>query len=105
MLPNASSRNLPAISEIAYSPLAIVVSRNSPVKNLQELLATAREKPASLSYGMPGNGTSAHLPGELPNYMAKVKIQAIPYNGGAPALTAVIAGEIPMSGNPRPDMV
>src|SRR5437870_1138620 len=85
-LPYDTFKDFTAISEIAYSPLAIVVSKNSPVKNLQELLATAREKPESLSYGMSGNGTSAHLAGELLNYMAKVKIQAIPYKGGAPAL-------------------
>jgi tripartite-type tricarboxylate transporter receptor subunit TctC len=90
---------------VAYSPLAIVVSKNSPAKNLQELLASAREKPEALSYGMSGNGTSAHLAGELLNYMAKVKILAIPYKGGAPALTAVIAGEIPMSVNPLPEVV
>lgn len=68
------------------------------------MLATAREKPESLSYGMSGNGTSAHLAGELLNYMAKVKIQAIPCRGVAPALTAVIAGEIPMSVNPLPEV-
>ena len=104
-LPYDTFKDFTAISEVAYSPLAIVVSRNSPAKNLQELLASAREKPESLSYGMSGNGTSAHLAGELLNYMAKVKILAIPYKGGAPALTAVIAGEIPMSVNPLPEVV
>ena len=69
------------------------------------MLATARAKPESLSYGMSGNGTSVHLAGELLNYMAKVKILAIPYKGGAPALTAVISGEIPVSINPLPEVV
>jgi tripartite-type tricarboxylate transporter receptor subunit TctC len=104
-LPYDTFKDFTAISEVAYSPLAIVVSKNSPAKNLQELLASAREKPEALSYGMSGNGTSAHLAGELLNYMAKVKILAIPYKGGAPALTAVIAGEIPMSVNPLPEVV
>ena len=104
-LPYDTFKDFTAISEIAYSPLAIVVSKNSPVKNLEELLAGARAKPGSLSYGMSGNGTSAHLAGELLNHMAKVKIQAIPYKGGAPALTAVIAGEIPVSVNPLPEVV
>jgi len=75
------------------------------MKNLGDLLASARAKPESLSYGMSGNGTSAHLAGELLNYLAKVKIQSIPYKGGAPALTAVIAGEIPISVNPLPEVV
>jgi tripartite-type tricarboxylate transporter receptor subunit TctC len=104
-LPYDTFKDFTAISEIAYSPLAIVVSKTNSVKNLQELLATARAKPEALSYGMSGNGTSAHLAGELLNHMAKVKIQAIPYKGGAPALTAVIAGEIPMSVNPLPEVV
>src|SRR6478609_1130070 len=104
-LPYDTFKDFTAISEVAYSPLAIVVSKNSPAKNLGDLLATARAKPESLSYGMSGNGTSAHLAGELLNYMAKVRIQAIPYKGGAPALTAVIAGEIPISVNPLPEVV
>ena len=104
-LPYDTFKDFTAISEVAYSPLAIVVSKDSPMKSLGDLLATARAKPESLSYGMSGNGTSAHLAGELLNYMAKVKIQAIPYKGGAPALTAVIAGEIPMSVNPLPEVV
>jgi tripartite-type tricarboxylate transporter receptor subunit TctC len=104
-LPYDTFKDFTAISEIAYSPLAMVVSKTNSVKNLQELLATARAKPEALSYGMSGNGTSAHLAGELLNHMAKVKIQAIPYKGGAPALTAVIAGEIPMSVNPLPEVV
>jgi tripartite-type tricarboxylate transporter receptor subunit TctC len=104
-LPYDTFKDFTAISEVAYSPLAIVVAKNNPAKNLQELLATARAKPESLSYGMSGNGTSAHLAGELLNHMAKVKIVAIPYKGGAPALTAVIAGEIPMSFNPMPEVV
>jgi tripartite-type tricarboxylate transporter receptor subunit TctC len=104
-LPYDTFKDFTAISEVAYSPLAIVVSKDSGVKDLQGLLTLAREKPDALSYGMSGNGTSAHLAGELLNFMAKVKILSIPYKGGAPALTAVIAGEIPMSVNPLPEVV
>src|SRR5712672_1951306 len=104
-LPYDTFKDFTAISEVASSPLAIVVSQKSDVKNLQELLAAAKQKPDSLSYGMSGNGTSAHLAGELLNYMAGVKILAIPYKGGAPALTAVLAGDIPMSINPMPEVV
>lgn len=104
-LPYDTFKDFTAISEIAYSPLAIVVSKDSPMKTLADLLTTARAKPGSLSYGMSGNGTSAHLAGELLNHMAKVKLQSIPYKGGAPALTAVIAGEIPISVNPLPEVV
>ncbi|MET0971086.1 MAG: tripartite tricarboxylate transporter substrate binding protein [Tardiphaga sp.] len=104
-LPYDTFKDFTAISEVAYSPLAIVVSKDSEVKDLQGLLTAARDKPDALSYGMSGNGTSAHLAGELLKYMAKVKIVSIPYKGGAPALTAVIAGEIPMSVNPLPEVI
>ena len=104
-LPYDTFKDFTAISEIAYSPLAIVVSKDNPAKNLQELLALAKAKPDALSYGMSGNGTSAHLAGELLNHMAGAKIVAIPFKGGAPALTSVMAGDIPMSINPLPEII
>lgn len=104
-LPYDTFKDFTGITEVAFSPLAIVVAKNNAARNLQELLAVAKQKPDSLSYGMSGNGTSAHLAGELLNYMAGIKIQAIPYKGGAPALTAVLAGDIPMSINPLPEVV
>jgi tripartite-type tricarboxylate transporter receptor subunit TctC len=104
-LPYDTFKDFTAISEVAYSPLAIIVSKSNPAKNLGELLAMAREKPEALSYGMSGNGTSAHLAGELLNYMAHVKILSVPYKGGSTALMGVIAGDIPISINPLPEVV
>jgi tripartite-type tricarboxylate transporter receptor subunit TctC len=104
-LPYDTFRDFTAISEIASSPLAVLVARKSPYTNLGDLLAAARKDPDALSYGMSGNGTSAHLAGELLKYMAGVKIVAVPYKGGAPALTAVMAGDIPISLNPLAEVV
>ena len=104
-VPYDTFRDFTAISEVASSPLAIVVPRDSPYKDLKGLLDAARKEPDKLSYGMSGNGTSAHLAGELLKYMSGVKIVAIPYKGGAPALTAVISGEIPLSINPLAEAV
>ena len=104
-LPYDTFKDFTAIAEVASSPLAIMVAQKNDAKNLQELLAAAKQKPDSMSYGTSGNGTSAHLAGELLNYMAGVKILAIPYKGGAPALQAVLAGDIPMSFNPMPEVV
>ena len=104
-LPYDTFKDFTAITEIASSPLAVVVSKKSPYANLQDVLAVSRKEPDSLSYGMSGNGTSAHLAGELIKYMAGVKMVAIPYKGGAPALTAVIAGDIPISINPLAEVV
>ncbi len=104
-VPYDTFKDFTAISEVASSPLAIVVAKDSPYKTFGDLLAAAKKEPDKLSYGMSGNGTSAHLAGELLKYMAGVKIVAIPYKGGAPALTAVIAGEIPLSINPLAEAI
>ena len=61
-LPYDTFKDFTAISEVAASPLAIIVAKNSPVKNLQELLGIARDKPESLSYGMSGNGCGRAKP-------------------------------------------
>ncbi|MBR0827614.1 tripartite tricarboxylate transporter substrate binding protein [Bradyrhizobium manausense] len=104
-VPYDTFKDFTAITEVASSPLAIVVQKDSPYKTLQDLLAAAKKDPDKLSYGMSGNGTSAHLAGELLKHMAGVKIVSIPYKGGAPALTAVIAGEIPLSINPLAEAI
>ncbi|MBI5112487.1 MAG: tripartite tricarboxylate transporter substrate binding protein [Rhodovulum sp.] len=104
-LPYDTFADFTPITEIAYSPLTINVAGNSPYKSLTALLDEARAKPGALSYGMSGIGTSAHLAGELLNHTAKVKIVPIPSKGGAPALMAVIAGEIPLSVNPMAEVV
>src|SRR3974377_2210024 len=59
-LPYDTFKSFTAISEIANSPLVIVVSKDNPAKDLQDVLAAARTKPDSLSYGMSGIGTLAH---------------------------------------------
>ena len=79
--------------------------RTPPYKTLADLLAQARAKPGSLSYGMAGNGTSTHLAGELLKNLAKVDIVAIPYKGGGPAMNDLLGGQIPMSFNNGPESV
>ena len=104
-LPYDTFKDFTAITEVASSPLAIVVKKDSSLATLKDMIALAKEKPDSLSYGMAGNGTSAHLAGELLKYMAQIKVVPVPYKGGAPALMAVIAGEVPISLNPLPELL
>jgi tripartite-type tricarboxylate transporter receptor subunit TctC len=98
-LPYDTYKDFTPISELGSSPCVIVVNNDFPVKTLSELIAMARAKPGDLSYGTQGHGTSGHLAGELLKYMAKIDIVPIPYKGGAPALAAAMAGEIPISIN------
>ena len=104
-LPYDTFKDFTAITQVADMALTINVAKSSPIKDLKELLEQAKAKPGVLSYGMSGYGTSAHLAGELLNHTAGVKIVSIPYKGGAPALTAVIAGEIPLSVNPMSEVI
>src|SRR6185369_12908952 len=71
-LPYDTFKDFTAITEVAYSPLAIVVKKDSGLASLKDMIALAKQKPDSLSYGMAGNGTSAHLAGELLKYMAQI---------------------------------
>src|SRR6516162_11161345 len=68
-LPYDTFKSFTAITQVASSPLAIVVAKDSPYKSLGDLLAAAKKEPDKLSYGMSGNGTSAHLAGELLKHM------------------------------------
>src|SRR4051794_34550922 len=104
-LPYDTFSDFTAICLLASSPNILLVRADSPFKTLADLLAQARAKPGSLSYGMAGNGTSTHLAGELLKNLAKVDIVAIPYKGGAPAMNDLLGGQIPMSFNNGPESV
>jgi tripartite-type tricarboxylate transporter receptor subunit TctC len=75
-------------------PLALVVSAGASTTSLKALIEQARAKPGSLKHGLQGIGTSSHVFNELMCSLAGVKVNNIAYKGGAPALTAVLVGEI-----------
>ena len=82
------------LSLVSYSPLMLVLNPKVQAKNVQELIALAKQKPGGMNYGSFGNGTMAHLAGELFNSMAGVKVTHVPYKGSAPAMVALLGGEI-----------
>ena len=71
-----------------------------PATSLAELIAYAKANPGKLSFGSGGNGTPAHLAGELLKLEAKIDITHVPFRGTGPALQAVIGGHVPMAFNP-----
>jgi tripartite-type tricarboxylate transporter receptor subunit TctC len=75
----------------------LVVHPSVPAKNVKELLAIAKTKKGGLNYASSGAGTVTHLAGELFKLMGKVDITHVPFKGGAPALTALLSGEVDMS--------
>jgi tripartite-type tricarboxylate transporter receptor subunit TctC len=104
-LPYDSFNDFTPLSLIGTSPNMLLVRADSPIKTLADLIAAARERPGQISYGHAGNGTSPHLAGELLKYMAKIDITPVPYKGGAPALTDLIGGHIPMTFNNIPESI
>ena len=72
----------------------LVVNPKLPVNNVQELIALAKSKPGGLTYGSSGNGSGAHLAGEMFKIMAGVNLTHVPYKGAAPAMNDLIAGHI-----------
>jgi tripartite-type tricarboxylate transporter receptor subunit TctC len=104
-LPYDTFKDFRPISLLGSSPNVMLVAANSPHKTLAGLLAAARAKPGSLSYGMSGTGTSTHLAGELLKYMAKVDIVAVSYKGGAPIINDLLGGHLPLSFNNIPESI
>ena len=79
---------------VARGPYVVVVHPSLPAKNIRELVALAKAHPGEIVYGSSGQGAIVHLTTELFLYMAKVQMTHVPYRGGAPALTDLIAGQI-----------
>jgi tripartite-type tricarboxylate transporter receptor subunit TctC len=79
---------------VARGPFVIVVNPSLPVHTTRELIALARAKPGEITYGSSGQGAIVHLATELFLYKAGIKMTHVPYKGGGPALTDVIAGQI-----------
>lgn len=82
------------ISTVAFTPMILAVPIDSPAKTVKEFLAYARQQGTMLNFGSVGNGSLSHLTGEYFNEMAGLQMQHIPYNGGAPMLTAFVGGQL-----------
>ena len=102
-IPYDTFKDFTPISLLASSANILLVRADSPFKTLGDMIAQARAKPGSLSFGHAGNGTSTHLAGELLKNLARIDIDAISYKGGAPAINDLLGGQIPMSFNNAPE--
>lgn len=93
-LPFDPLKDFVPITLIAMVPHLVVVHPSMPVKNVKELVALARQRPGEIFFGSGGAGSSIHLAAELFIAMARVKMTHVPYKGGGPAMTGVLAGEV-----------
>ena len=90
-------RDLAPVALVAEGPLVLVASPSLGVKNVSALLELARQKSGQLAYASFGSDTHSHLAGEMLKAAAHVDLLHVPYKGGAPALLAVVSGQVPLA--------
>ena len=93
-LPFDPQKDITPISLVASQAFVIATAASVPANSMQELVAFARSKPGTLSYGSGGTGTASHLGTELLQLTTGIKMLHIPYKGTGPGMTALLAGDI-----------
>ena len=93
-VPHDPLKDFTPITNLASTPIQLVVSANSRIKSIKELVDACRADPGKYSFASSSNGTPGHLTGELFKSIAKLNVTHIPYKGSAPALTDVIGGQV-----------
>ncbi len=86
--------DLMPVALVTTAPVVLLARPGLPVKNMDELIALAREKPDTLTYASSGVGTVLHLAMEVMQDQAKVKLVHVPYRGGAQITNDVMGGQV-----------
>jgi len=93
-VPYELERDFVAITMVSDAPMLYLATAKAPFNTFQELVAQAKAKPGSITYGSAGNGSINHLAGEWLAQAAGIQLLHVPYKGGAPAAAAVAAGDV-----------
>ena len=96
-LPFDAAKDFAPIAMLGAAPLLLVAHPSLPASNVRELIALAKAKPGVLNYASGGSGSPSHLVMELFKSMAGVNIVHVPYKGGAPVMTAILANEVQLT--------
>jgi tripartite-type tricarboxylate transporter receptor subunit TctC len=90
------------IIQISREPLVVVATPALPVRDIRELVAHAKANPGKLNFASAGAGTPSHLAAELFSTRAGIRMHHVPYKGGGPAFTDLIAGQTDVFFVPMP---
>ena len=101
-LPYDPVKDFAPVSVVAVVTNVLVVHPSVQAKSVKELIAAARAAPGKIDYASAGNGSPAHLAAELFKMMAKVEVNHVPFNGNAPATTALLGGQVALMFNAMP---
>ena len=96
-LPYDPVRDFVAIRAVARVPYGLAVNPKLPVRTLGELLDYARARPGRLNYGSGGTGSTSSLGVRMLEAAAALDIVEVPYGGSAPAVTALVAGQVDLA--------
>jgi tripartite-type tricarboxylate transporter receptor subunit TctC len=91
------SKALAGVSLLTETYLALVVRSDSPIKSVADVIRLAKDKPGQLTFGSAGVGSAHQIAGALLNAKAGIKINHVPFQGGAPAVQNLAGGHIDMS--------
>ncbi len=99
-LPYDPAKDFVPVTLLATSPFVLVAHPSLPAGSIAELIALAKAKPGSLSFGSAGNGTVPHLAGELFKMRTGTELVHVPYKGGGPAIIDLVSGQIQLLFSP-----
>jgi tripartite-type tricarboxylate transporter receptor subunit TctC len=103
--PYDAVRDFAPVAGLAAMPHVLVTRNTLEVRTVGELVALAWQKPGALTFGSPGNGSGAHLAGELFKTRAAIDILHVPFKGLAPMTTEMLAGRIDLGVVPLPGLI
>jgi tripartite-type tricarboxylate transporter receptor subunit TctC len=93
-LPYDAVRDFTGVSLLAWVTNAVIVPQASPVKSLQDVIRTAKQKPGQVTFSSSGAGSLHHLAGEVMKRMTGTEMIHVPFKGGGPALAALAGNEV-----------
>lgn len=99
-LPFDTIKDFAPIAAVGQSFYVLIVQPSLGVASVQELITMAKAKPNHVQYASAGQGTITHLAAELFMMNAQIKMQDVPFKGGAPALVAFLSGQLPVIFSP-----
>ncbi len=103
--PYDAVRDFSPVAGVALMPHVLIVRKDFPATSLEALVAMAKAKPGSLTYGSTGNGSGAHLATELFKTKAGIDLLHVPFKGQAPMMVELLAGRIDLSIAPLPGSI
>ena len=95
-LPYDPLKDFAPITFVGSTPHILAVHASSPANSVKELIALAKQKPGTVSYGTFGDGSYSHLVGKMLEQAAGVELLQIPFRGSAPSIVALVGNQISM---------